>query len=90
MPTVIQAVVHSEAIARRHRHQPDQCGIGFASFKGNQSPLRPRAALASCHCGGDEIWWTVQAETEAAAARLLPFNVAPRTTVTRVSEVEIP
>jgi hypothetical protein len=32
----------------------------------------------------------VQAETEADAAGLLPFYVAQRTTITRVSEVEIP
>jgi hypothetical protein len=73
-----------------HRHEPDECGIVFASFKGSQSPLRHQAALASCHTGGHEIWWTVQAETEAGAAGLLPFYVAQRTTVTRVSEVQIP
>jgi hypothetical protein len=73
-----------------HRHQPRECGIVFAAFKGHQSPLRHRAALASCHTGGHEIWWTVQAETEAEAARLLPFYVAQLTTITRVREVEIP
>jgi hypothetical protein len=73
-----------------HRHQPRECGIVFASFKGHESPLRHQAALASCPCGGHEIWWTVQAEAEADAAGLLPFYVAERTTVTRVSEVRIP
>jgi hypothetical protein len=73
-----------------HRHQPHECGIVFAAFKGNQSPLRHQAALASCPSGGHEIWWTVQAESDADAARLLPFYVAQRTTVTRVSEVQIP
>jgi hypothetical protein len=73
-----------------HRHQPHECGIVFASFKGNQSPLRHHAALASCPSGGHEIWWTVQAGSQADAARLLPFYVAQRTTVTRVSEVQIP
>ncbi len=73
-----------------HRHQPHECGIVFASFKGSQSPLRHQPALASCHCGGHQIWWTVQAETEADALRLLPFYVAERTTVARVSEVQIP
>ena len=73
-----------------HRHQPRECGIVFASFKGSESPLRHHAALTSCHCGGHEIWWTVQAEAEADAAGLLPFYVAERTTVTRVSEVRIP
>ena len=73
-----------------HRHQPGECGIVFVSFKGTQSPLRHQAALASCPCGGHEIWWTVQADNEADAARLLPFYVAQRTTITRVSEVQIP
>ena len=73
-----------------HRHQPHECGIVFASFKGNASPLRRRATLASCPSGGHEIWWTVEAEAEADALRPLPFYVAQRTTVTRVSEVEIP
>jgi hypothetical protein len=73
-----------------HCHQPHECGIVFASFKGNASPLRRRATLASCPSGGHEIWWTVEAEAEADALRLLPIYVAQRTTVTRVSEVEIP
>ena len=59
-------------------------------LQGNASPLRRRATLASCPSGGHEIWWTVEAEAEADALRLLPFYVAQRTTVTRVSEVEIP
>lgn len=74
----------------RHRHQPHECGVVFASFKGHESPLRHQAALASCPAGGHEIWWTPQAETGADAARLLPSYVAQRTTVTRVGEVEIP
>ena len=73
-----------------HRHTPDECGIVFASFKGNASPLRRRATLASCPSGGHEISWTVEAEAEADALGLLPFYVAQRTTVTRVSEVEFP
>jgi len=70
------------------RHQPRECGIVFASFKGSASPLRHQAALASCPSGGHEIWWTVEAEADAV--RLLPSYVAQRTTVTRVSEVQIP
>jgi len=73
-----------------HRHLPRECGIVFASFKGHQSPLRHQAALASCHTGGHEIWWTVQAETGADPARLLPSYMAQRTTVTRVGEVQTP
>jgi hypothetical protein len=74
----------------QHRHQPQECGVVFASFKGHGSPLRHRPTLASCRSGGHTIWWTVEAENEEDALRLLPHYVAARTTVTPVSEVEIP
>jgi hypothetical protein len=74
----------------QHRHQPRECGVVFASFKGHKSPLRHRPTLASCRSGGHAIWWTVEAESEADALRLLPYYVAARTTVARVNEVEIP
>lgn len=73
-----------------HRHQPDECGIAYASFKGHHSPLRHRATLASCRSGGHAIWWSVDAPTEVAALGLLPYYVAERTTATRVTEVQIP
>jgi hypothetical protein len=73
-----------------HRHQPDECGAVFASFKGHESPLRHRATLASCRSGGHEIWWTVDAASEEDALGLLPSYIAERTSVARVSEVEIP
>jgi hypothetical protein len=73
-----------------HRHEPQECGVVFTAFKGHQSPLRHRRTLASCHSGGHAIWWTVEAQSEAEALALLPSYVAARTTVARVSEVEIP
>ena len=73
-----------------HRHTPDECAIVFASFKGHESPLRHHATLASCPSGGHEIWWTVDAESHEDALRLLPFYVPQRTTITQVSEVQIP
>ena len=73
-----------------HRHAPDECGVVFASFKGHDSALRHHAALASCRSGGHEIWWTIDAVTEEDALRQLPFYVAERTTITPVSEVQIP
>jgi hypothetical protein len=73
-----------------HRHEPRQCGIAFAAFKGHDSPLRHRAALASCPTGGHAIWWAVEAASEEDALRQLPFYVAQRSTVTQVTEVEIP
>jgi hypothetical protein len=73
-----------------HRHQPRECGVVFASFRGHESPLCHRATVASCRSGGHEIWWTVEAASEDDAMRLLPAYVADRTTVAHVSEVEIP
>ena len=73
-----------------HRHTPDECGAVFISFKGHASPLRHRSTLASCRSGGHAIWWAVDADSEEEAFRLLPFYVAERTTITRVSEVQIP
>jgi hypothetical protein len=73
-----------------HCHDPNECGVVFASFRGHQSPLRRRPTLATCRSGGHEIWWTVEAATERDALALLPFYVAERTTATSVSEVQIP
>jgi hypothetical protein len=73
-----------------HRHEPHECGVVFAAFRGHQSPLRHRVTLASCRSGGHAIWWTVAADSESDALALLPFYVAERTKATRVSEVEIP
>ena len=73
-----------------HCHEPNECGVVFAAFRGHQSPLRHRVTLASCRSGGHAIWWTVQADSENDALALLPFYVAERTTATRVSEVDIP
>jgi hypothetical protein len=74
----------------QHHHQPRECGVVFASFKGHRSPLRHRTTLASCSSGGHAIWWTVEAESEEDALALLPAFVAERTTAARVSDVEIP
>jgi hypothetical protein len=74
----------------QHHHEPRECGVVFASFKGHSSPLRHRATLASCRSGGHAIWWEVEAESEEDALALLPSYVAKRTFATRVSEVQIP
>ena len=71
-------------------HEPNECGVVFASFRGHGSPLRHQATLASCRSGGHAIWWTVEAATEQDALALLPAYVADRTTATRVNEVQIP
>ena len=74
----------------QHRHASDECGVVFTSFRGHRSPLRHQMTLASCRSGGHEVWWTVDAASVHEALRLLPSYVAERTTVTRVSQVEIP
>lgn len=73
-----------------HCHEPHECGIAYASFKGSGSALRHRPTLASCEFGRHEIWWTVDAPDEPEARRQLPFFVAQRSTVTRVADVVIP
>ena len=73
-----------------HHHEPHECGVVFAGFRGFESPLRHQMTLVSCRSGGHSIWWTVEAADEECALALLPFSVAERTTVTSVTEVEIP
>jgi len=73
-----------------HRHGGDDCGVAFASFHGFASPLRRSTTLASCRSGGHEVWWSVTAEDEASALRLLPHYVAARATAVRVEQVRIP
>jgi hypothetical protein len=74
----------------QHRHDAHECGVAFAAFRGHASPLRHRAALASCAFGGHAIWWTVDADGPEQALALLPFFLAERTIATRVDEVDIP
>jgi hypothetical protein len=93
-PDVLRACRGEAAAVPRfllqHRHEPNECGVVFASFKGHASCLRHRPTLASCRSGGHAIWWTVDAASEEDALAQLPLYVAERTTVSRVNEVEIP
>jgi hypothetical protein len=73
-----------------HRHAPAECGTAFASFKGETSPLRQNRAIASCHSGGHEIWWLIQADSPPQALALLPRYVAERTEVIPIRKVRIP
>jgi hypothetical protein len=73
-----------------HHHEPHECGVVFAAFRGFESPLRHEATLGSCRSGGHSIWWTVEAANEESALALLPFYVAERTRATAVSELQIP
>jgi hypothetical protein len=74
----------------RHSHDPSECRVVFAAFKGFDTPLRHRPTIASCDFGGHTIWWTVKAADEGEALALLPYYVAQRATATRIREVEIP
>jgi hypothetical protein len=73
-----------------HHHEPNECGVVFAAFRGFESPLRHKGALASCDCGGHSLWWTVGAASEDDALAQLPYFVAKRTTAVPVNEVLIP
>jgi hypothetical protein len=73
-----------------HRHRARECGVVFAAFAGHESPLRHKAASATCAFGGHEIWWTVDAPSAQHALGLLPFYVARRTTASQISDVLIP
>ena len=73
-----------------HRHEPQECGVAFAAFKGLASPLRHTATVGSCLSGGHEIWWLVDAPDPDHALAQLPFYVAERSTATEIREVQIP
>ncbi|HUB04209.1 MAG TPA: hypothetical protein VMA76_04015 [Solirubrobacteraceae bacterium] len=73
-----------------HRHQPEECAIAIAAWKGFVSPLRHGRPFGSCAKGGHGIWWTVEAEDERAALSLLPHYVARRTVAEEVDEVPLP
>ena len=73
-----------------HRHGARECGVVFAAFAGHDSPLRRKAAIATCAFGGHAIWWTVDAPSAEQALALLPFYVAQRTTASQISDVRIP
>ena len=73
-----------------HRHAAKECPVAFAAWKGFDSPLRGRPALASCATGGHALWWTVEAADRAAAEANLPPYLAARCEVVEVSEVRVP
>jgi hypothetical protein len=77
-----------------HRHEPGECRVAFAAWRGFESPLRHAAAVASCaSVDGDDrhhIWWQVDAEDAGTALAQLPAYVAERTEVSPIAEVSIP
>jgi hypothetical protein len=73
-----------------HRHAPDECGVAFASFRGDPSPLRRAEAACSCVVGGHEVWWFVEADSADEALAQLPHYVARRATAIPIRKVQIP
>ena len=73
-----------------HRHQPRDCRIAVAAWKGFDSPLRGGRPLGSCVSGGHGVWWLVQAADAGAALAQLPPYVAARTVVEEVRAVPLP
>jgi hypothetical protein len=73
-----------------HTHDPGECRVAYAAWKGFASPLRHRTTIASCREGAHSIWWRVEARDRERALALLPAWVADRTAVLAVSEVTIP
>lgn len=73
-----------------HRHLARECPASFAAWKGFTSPLRNAATISSCLAGGHDIWWVLEAATEADAIECLPRYVAERTHIVRITEVRFP
>lgn len=73
-----------------HRHAPQECGASLAAWQGFASPLRRRAALASCAFGRHQVWWDVEATGVDEALTWLPEFVRARTDVQRVEELATP
>jgi hypothetical protein len=58
----------------RYRSATGRTSVASFSRRSKDTRAASRSGgAASCHTGGHEIWWTVQAETDADAARLLSF-----------------
>ena len=73
-----------------HKHEPEECAIAIAAWKGFASPLRHGRPFGSCATGGHRLWWTVQAADMTGALGLLPGYVAHRTVAEEVREVPLP
>lgn len=73
-----------------HRHEPRECAIAFAAWRGVDSPLRHHPTAGTCWTGGHELWWQIEAESAEAALAQLPEFLADRTRVVEVVETPIP
>ena len=73
-----------------HRHEPHECGVAFAAWKGHTSPLRHQVTFGTCRVGGHEIWWLIDADSAEDAIEQLPYFIAQRTTAAEISAITIP
>jgi hypothetical protein len=73
-----------------HHHEPDECRVAYAAWKGYASPLRNRPALSSCRYGEHDIWWELDDLDVAEALPMLPPFVRARTTTVRATRIDIP
>ena len=77
-----------------HTHEPAECAVAFAAWRGFESPLRHELAAASCSTNGDgrthRIWWELEAPGSDEALAQLPPWVAERTEVNEIGDVTIP
>jgi hypothetical protein len=72
-----------------HRHQPSECAVAFAAWKGFDSPLKHTAVLCSCRSGDHRLWFVVTAATAESALLHLPRYIAAKTVAIDVGEVTI-
>jgi hypothetical protein len=74
--------------ARARGGKLDPCPATSSSTATSRSSAAS-SSPRSKRSGGHAIWWNVEATSEEEALRLLQPYVAERTTVARVSQVEI-
>jgi hypothetical protein len=73
-----------------HQHQPAECAIAVAAWKGLDSPLRGGSVISSCANGGHRAWFVIHAESETAALDQLPRYLADRAVTHAVEEMRVP
>ena len=74
-----------------HSHEPHECGVAFAAFRGHASPLRhQRGAGLAAPTAGTRSGGRSRPRVPEEALGFLPYFLAERATATRVDEVDIP
>jgi hypothetical protein len=73
-----------------HRHEPEECAVVYAAWKGFDSPLRGHTTTSTCRWGDHQIWWDLETVDQDEAMSYLPRYVADRAVALRIGEVDIP